>query len=114
MSIIWSTMACVSSVFYQNSTENFITGMNAKKVFGLLTYFSISSFIFGLIEIVQFGILIKASVIVFGSHSEWKNEENISSNMYCDGKPFLLLYFVLIYKWIAFGILICCLVHRDD
>ena len=42
--------------------------MNANKVFGLLTYFSISSFIFGLIEIVQFGILIKASVIVFGKY----------------------------------------------
>merc|ERR1719458_178852 len=84
MSIIWSPMACVSSVFYKNSTKNFITaGMDANKVFGLLTYFSISTFIFGLLEFVQFGILIKASVIVFGSYNEWKNEENTSSNMYC-------------------------------
>ena len=45
--------------------------MNANKVFGLLTYFSISSFIFGLLEFVQFGILIKTSVIVFGKYF-WK------------------------------------------
>ena len=40
--------------------------------------------------------------------------QNIRTNMYCDEEPILLFYFVFIFKWNAFGILVCYWVQRDD
>ena len=48
----------------------------------------------------QFGVLIWASVVVFGAYKTWDYEDKSSEN-FCEYTPFMLAFVILIIKWVC-------------
>ena len=50
----------------------------------------------------QFGVLIWASVVVFGAYKTWEYEDKSSEN-FCEYTPYMFAFVILIIKWVLPG-----------
>ena len=55
--------------------------------------------------IIQFGLQIWASIVVFGSVSNWQST-NKSSDYFCEKTPFISLIVIWIIEWVWLGIMV--------
>ena len=55
--------------------------------------------------VIQFGLQIWASIVVFGSVSNWQSNDK-SANYFCEKTPFISLIVICIIEWVLLGIMV--------
>lgn len=58
-------------------------------------------------SVLQFGVLIYGSIVVFGEYRTWDYTDQ-SSDKFCNYTPFMLAFVTLILSWVLQPFIVCC------